>query len=116
MIRHKVKGQTISVTIKNCNLKSFHKSKKIAPTNDAKMIAKESELIVREIYDFRQPVRAVRVKMSGLTSANIWQLSMFDSENRGLSMVQEEINRRYGKIFLASNMADFINTSNHPQE
>ncbi len=116
MIKHNVKGQTISVTVKNNALKTFHKSKKIMPTNDAKSIAKEGEKIVYEIYDFRQPIRAVRLKMSTLSSANVWQLSMFDGQSKGISAVQEEINKKYGKIFLASNMACFINSAERPHE
>ncbi len=116
MIRHKVKGETISVSVKNNELKTFHKAQKIRPTNEAKVIAKEAMKIIQQIYDFKKPVRAIRVKMSTLSSANLWQLSMFDSPKGEISAVTEQINAKYGKIFLASNMADFINTSNHPQE
>ncbi len=116
MIRHKVKGETISVTVKDNGLKTFHKSQKIPPTNEAKVIAKEAIKLIQLIYDFKKPVRAVRVKISSLSSANVWQLSMFDSEKGAISAVTEQINQKYGKIFLASNLADFINTSNHPQE
>ncbi|MBO5022616.1 MAG: DNA polymerase IV [Clostridia bacterium] len=116
MIRHKVKGETISVTVKDNGLKTFHKSQKILPTNEAKVIAKEAIKLIQLIYDFKKPVRAVRVKISSLSSANVWQLSMFDSEKGAISAVTEQINQKYGKIFLASNLADFINTSNHPQE
>lgn len=114
MLRHKVKGETISLTIKNANLKSVHKSKKIRPTNEVKEISKEAMKICIEIFDFKSPVRAVRLKMSSLTSADIVQLSFFDTPKDNLSKAIDKINHSYGKIILASNLSNFINNSDTP--
>lgn len=116
MIRHQVKGETISITIKDNNLKTVHKSQKIKPTNEVKTIANEAMKICNVIFNFSKPVRAVRIKMSSLSNANIQQLSMFDTPKGNFAQVQDLINKKYGKIVLASNMSKFINDANHPQE
>lgn len=114
MIRHNVKGATISLTIKNSDLKSIHKSMKIQPTNEVKTVAKEAIKICNMIFDFSCPVRAVRIKMSSLSSASIQQLSMFDEPKGNFSEAVELINQKYGKIMLASNLSTFINDSPTP--
>ncbi len=114
MIRHKVKGQTISLAIKNNSLKSVHKSMKINPTNEVKTIANEAMKICLMIFDFSSPVRAVRLKMSSLSNANIQQTSMFDSTKGNVSQTIDLINQKYGKIMLASNMSPFINDAKSP--
>lgn len=114
MIKHKVKGETISLTIKNSNLKKFHKSTKIKPTNEIKAISKEAMKLSTQIFDFKSPIRAVRLRMSSLSSANIQQLSMFDSTKEDISKTTNLINEKYGKIILASNLSSFINDSKSP--
>jgi len=114
MIKHKVKGETISLTIKDNKLKKVHKSMKIRPTNEVKTIAQEAMKICNLIFDFKVPVRAIRLRMSSLSSALIEQISMFDSPKGNFSKVSEIINQKYGKIMLASNMATFINDAKSP--
>lgn len=109
MIRHRVKGETISLTIKDKNIKSVHKSMKIRPTNKVKEIAEHAIKICYMIFKFNVPVRAVRLKISSLSSADIEQLSFFDSQKDNLSDTAGLINQKYGKIVLASNMSNFIN-------
>lgn len=114
MIRHNVIGETISLSIKDNTLKSVHKSMKIKPTNDAKTISKEALKICNTIFNFSRPVRAIRVKMSSLSNANIRQLSMFDSPKGKCSNAIDIINKKYGKIFYASNLSSFINDAKSP--
>lgn len=114
MIRHKVKGETISLTIKNSNLKNVHKSMKIIATNEVKNIAKEAMRLCNMIFDFSCPVRAIRLKMSSLSSASVKQLSFFDEPKGNFSEAVDLINQKYGKISLASNLSSFINDSPTP--
>ena len=114
MIRHKVKGQTIYLSIKDKNLKTVRKSMKIHPTNEVKAIAKEAMKICDMIFKFNVPVRAIRLKMSSLSSSHIQQLSMFDSQKGNFSQTTEIINQKYGKIMLASNLSPFINDAKTP--
>lgn len=114
MIRHKVKGETIYLSLKDKNLKSMRKSMKIKPTNEVKIIAKEAMKICDLIFKFNVPIRAIRLKMSSLSSSLVQQLSMFDKPKGDFSEATELINHKYGKIFLASNMSSFINDSKTP--
>ncbi len=68
------------------------------------------------IYKYNYPLRAIRVKVSSLSSASARQLSMFDNFEKDSSITIDQINSKYGKIFLASNSAAFINSNPHPQE
>lgn len=115
LIKHKVVAGTLSLTIKTNKLEKVHKSMKIKPTNSVKELARLGMEIADKIWNYDFPVRAIRLRASTLTNANAIQLSFFDSK-KDFSQVAEEINRRYGKIELASNMSKFINTSKHSQE
>lgn len=115
LIKHKVVAGTLSLTIKTNKLEKVHKSMKIKPTNSVKELARLAMEIADKIWNYDFPVRAIRLRASTLTNANALQLSFFDSK-KDFSQVAEEINRRYGKIELASNMSKFINTSKHSQE
>ena len=115
LIKHKVVAGTLSLTIKTNKLEKVHKSMKIKPSNSVKELASLAMEIADKIWNYDFPVRAIRLRASTLTNANALQLSFFDSK-KDFSQVAEEINRRYGKIELASNMSKFINTSKHSQE
>lgn len=116
MIRHKVLGSTISVRLKSSTLKSVASSTKMPRTNSVKDIAECAMRLCDTLYKYNYPLRAMRVKVSSLSSSSIVQLSMFDAPKKDYSEVMDRINKRYGKIFLASDKASFINTSPHPQE
>ena len=115
MIKHNVLANTLSVSIKTNKLARVHKSAKINPTNQVKDLAQNAMEIADKIWNYDYPVRAIRLRASSLMSANAFQMSMFDSK-KDFSSAVELINRKYGKIELASNMSKFINTSNHIQE
>ncbi len=116
MIAHKVYGSTISLKLKSNKLKTIAKSTKISPTNSVKDISSSAMQICDNIYRYNVPIRAIRLKMSNLSSASVKQLSMFDTEEKDYSNIINQINKKYGSIYLASNSAQFINTSHHPQE
>lgn len=116
LIKHKVKAGVLSITLKDKDLKTYHKSQKIVPTNKIDNIAKGCMALTDKIWKYNYPLRAVRIKGSMLTSANVWQISMFDDVKPDISETLKFINDKYGKIELASSMADFINKNSHPQE
>lgn len=114
MINHKVIGSCITVKLKTNDFKTLCKSQKIAPTNSVKSIISHAMIICDKIYNYNYPIRAIRVKMSSLTSSNVKQLSIFDDEEKDFSQIMSDINHRYGKVFLASDTSSFINnTSSH---
>lgn len=108
MIRHKVVASTLSVSLKNKDLKSVHKAMKIPQTNSVSDLSKYAMIIVDKIWKYNYPVRAIRLRASNLSSSNIKQLSMFDIQ-KDYSSAVEEINKKYGKIELASNKTSFLN-------
>lgn len=116
LICRSLKAEGISLTIKDNNLKKCHKSMKISPTNSIKELAEKAVEIAKEIYNFKRPVRAVRLKTFYLSPAKARQVSMFDEDKKDYSPVFVNINQKYGKINLASDMKPYINTKNHPQE
>lgn len=116
LINHKLFANTLSITIKNKNLKTFHKSTKIPPTNSVKNLTKFAIDIADKIWKYDYPVRAIRLKASSLSSSLVKQLSFFDDNNKDFSNVLNDINKKYGKIELASDMAKYINKSSHSQE
>lgn len=116
LINHKLFANTLSITIKNKNLKTFHKSTKIPPTNSIKNLTKFAIGIADKIWKYDYPVRAIRLRASSLSSSLVKQLSFFDDNNKDFSNVLNDINKKYGKIELASDMAKYINKSSHSQE
>jgi len=116
MIKHKVKGECIYIRLKGIDLKSVRKSSKILPTNQVKDIAKQAMILCDSVYKYNYPLRSIRLKMSMLSNACIKQMSMFDPSKNDVSSTIVDINKKYGKIFLASDNAQFINNSSHPQE
>lgn len=116
LIRHNLVASGISLTIKDNNLKRTHKSMKIAPTNSVKTLAEHGTKIAKEIYSFSRPIRAVRLKTFALSSSNFHQISMFERQKNDYSKTIDEINQKYGKIYLASDLKPYINTKSHPQE
>ncbi|MBQ8444613.1 MAG: DNA polymerase IV [Clostridia bacterium] len=116
LIKHHLKGQTLSLTIKLNNLSSLKKSQKIQPTNNVKDIAQNALDIFDKIYKYNYPIRALRVKVSSLSSDKFQQISMFDNKKKDYSKTVKEINDKFGKIFLASNSASFINKSSNWQK
>lgn len=116
MIKHKVKGACIYIRLKGSNLNSVRKSYKINPTNEVKDIANHAMTLCDLIYKYNYPLRAIRIKMSMLTSSEYSQMSIFDINKKEVSKAIVDINQKYGKIFLASDNASFINKSPHPQE
>lgn len=115
MLKHNVFASTLSLTIKDNNLKTVHKSSKILPTNEIKSLSKNALAIADKIWKYNHPIRAIRLRASSLTSANVKQLSMFD-EKDDFSFALKEINQKYGKIELASDMENYLNKQSHFQK
>ncbi len=115
MIKHKVLAGTLSVTLKTNKLQRLAKASKIHPTQSINDLANEAMNIVDKLYKYNVPIRAIRLRASSLTSSNAKQLSIFESE-KDVSKPLVEINKKYGKIFLASDSASFLNTAKHSQE
>ena len=116
IIKHKVLANTLSITLKTKDLKTYHISRKINPTNGIDDLAKNALALCDKIWKYNYPLRAIRVKGSNFTSANARQLSLFDEVKPDFSQTLKYINDKYGKIGLASDSASFINKSSHPQE
>lgn len=115
LVRHGLVGSTITISLKSSKLEVKRKGQNIRPTQDIESIASEGMKIVDKLYNYNYPLRAIRLKISSLTSDKAKQLSIFDTE-KTVSKVLPQVNDKYGKVFLASDTASFLNTSSHPQE
>lgn len=115
LIRRHLLAGGISLKIKDYNLKSIGKSMQIPTTNSISSLVSHSMKIVNEIYDYKKPIRAIRLKAINLSPSQALQTSIFD-EGADYSYVMDKINRKYGKIYLASDLMPYINRNSHPQE
>lgn len=115
MIRHGVLCQTLTISIKSNTLERTAKSQKIKPTQSVTDLANEGMKIVDKLWKYNKPIRAIRLRASSLISDKAKQLSMFDKE-KDYSHALDLVNKKYGKVFLASDTSSFLNTSKHPQE
>lgn len=116
LINQKLYANTLSLTIKNKDLKTFHKSMKIKPTNSIKDLTNLGMNIADKIWNYNYPVRAIRLRASSLTSSLVKQLSFFDDDKKDFSNIVNDINKKYGKIELASDFSNYLNKSTHSQE
>lgn len=107
LISHKLLASTLSLSIKNKDLKSVHKAMKIPQTNGVKDLSYFAMIISDKIWKYNYQVRAIRLRASNLSSESVKQLSMFD-EKKDYSEAVELINKKYGKIELASNKSSFL--------
>lgn len=101
-MRHKdYYGSTISLWVKNNTLISFERQVSLRfPTNVSSDIADAAYKLFLEHYDWSLDVRAVGVRISGLTQGNI-QCDIFGSvenfeKNQKLDVVIEKIRERFG--------------------
>ena len=116
MIKHGVLCQTLTISIKTNKLERFAKSQKVRETQSVKELAEDAMSIVDKLWKYNIPIRSIRLRASSLVSAKVKQVSMFDEEKEDFSKSKVEIEERFGKVFLASDKAAFLNTSKHPQE
>lgn len=115
MIRHGVLCQTLTISIKSNTLERVAKSQKIKPTQSVADLANEGMKIADKLWKYNKPIRAIRLRASSLISDKAKQLSMFDKE-KDYSHALDLVNKKYGKVFLASDSSSFLNTAKHPQE
>ena len=115
MIRHGVLCQTLTISIKSNTLERTAKSQKIKPTQSVADLAKEGIKIADKLWKYNKPIRSIRLRASSLISDKAKQLSIFDKE-KDYSHALDLVNKKYGKVFLASASSSFLNTAKHPQE
>lgn len=109
-------ARTIGISVKTKDLKRFGKSHTINPTNKTKEIAENALKLLDSFWEYKIPVRAIRVRTSNLEKEKAEQLSLFDQPKKDASKMISQINNRYGHIALASDKKDFINSSKNPHE
>ena len=101
-MRHKgYYGVTVSLWVKDNTLQSFERQVSLkSPTNVSSVIAEEAYKLFLEHYDWKLNVRAVGVRISGLTQGNI-QCDIFSSvdktiRNQNLDITIEKLRERFG--------------------
>lgn len=105
--KQKMYAQTVAVTIKTYDFKSFSKQKKIANvTSSTKNIYENIIEVFDEVWDGTK-IRNLGVRVSNLTSIRKKQISLFEEEiknNDDLDFVIDDIQNKFGNksILLAS--------------
>ncbi len=101
-MRHKgYYGITVSLWVKDNALASFERQSSLkTPTNVSTVIAEEAYKLFLEHYDWRLNVRAVGVRISGLTQGNI-QCDIFNNvgktiKEQKLDVTIEKLRERFG--------------------
>lgn len=108
-------GSTISVSIKNCLLRSVHHSRSLGFfTNSVIDLREEVMSLIDSFWNYDEKIRALRICVSGLAKANFVQSSLFEySSNKKmrLNYTIDFLRNKYGKniIKLADSSASFIN-------
>lgn len=97
----------VSIDIKTPDFKHLGKEKRLhSATNSGQVIAKNAFELLKTFWDFKLPVRAVRVKTFALiVEGEISQASMFfDEKKQNLGYGLDEIRHKYGEdaLLLAS--------------
>lgn len=108
----------ISFTLKTADFVRIHHSQKIAPIRSSEEIANAANNLIGKFWDFSQPIRAVRVRVSSLFKLGATeQLSFFNTQNNTLNQSLNTLKNKYGKdiIFVASDGASFINRKNEDE-
>ncbi|OAB34102.1 DNA polymerase IV [Paenibacillus glacialis] len=96
-------GSIVSVGISGADFDyptGFHRQMKLSdPTNITTEVYDVAKKLFHRYWD-RQPVRRVSVSLSELTSAESYQLSLFDDKEhqRAIDKVMDEIKERFGEI------------------
>ena len=108
----------IGVSIKNASLHTLHHEKTIMlPTNDEIEIAKEAMRIIHEFWEFGEPIRAVRLCCSTLSSTKDNEQTNFfsaltskaDKINAAVDFLNKKYCRKVVKL-AAITKSDFINS------
>ena len=83
MKRYGVKCQTLRVQIKSADFKTISKQKTLdVPTNLEKNIREEAFILVSELWDFKNPIRAITI-----TGAKL----IYEEEGKQLSLIEESV-------------------------
>ena len=105
--KQKMYAQTVAVTIKTYDFKSFSKQKKIInATSSTKNIYEKITEVFAEVWDGTK-IRNLGVRLSNLTTVRKKQMSLFEKEIKNgdeLDFVIDDINNKFGdkSILLAS--------------
>ena len=113
LIHHNFTAHTISVAVKTNELKTFGHSKKISATNSSLVLSNEALSLLDNFWKYDLPVRAVRVKVSGLEDiSSSKQLSFFNAKKEKLAESVKALTEKYGEkaVYIASETENYINS------
>lgn len=98
-----VRGKTLSISVRDCDLYSFNRQCKLNEyTNITGEITKGAMSLFEKSYDWSHPIRSVGVSMSDLTHENVAsQIDIFSDPNKNirlekLDMAVDSLKKRFG--------------------
>lgn len=119
LIKKSYQAKTLSVTLKTAELTKLRKSCSFPPTFASEVISERIMYIIDSFFDYKLPIRAIRIRASNLTKIDKnKQLSFFENKKENTAIGIEQITEKYGTdaIFRASENAEYINRKNHTEE
>ncbi|MDE7389409.1 MAG: DNA polymerase IV [Lachnospiraceae bacterium] len=83
-----LKGRTVSISVRDCNLFSFTRQRKLDEfTNITSEITRAAIRLFRDSYDWSHSIRSVGVSVSDLTSdTTAQQISFFEDPNKNIKL------------------------------
>ena len=98
MIKKNIKfARTLSITVRDADLKFYQRQCKIFPSRNSEFFAKTAERLFYESFSHIKRVRLLGVAVSDFDEE--WQLSLFneDKKNKGLDELMLTIRNKFGK-------------------
>lgn len=118
LIQQGYEAKTISLSLKTSELEKLRKEVSFSPSFASTVLLRNAMMIADEIYDYKTPLRAIRLRATNLTKiTSSRQLSLFDQKEEKSAIGIEKITAKFGSdaIFRASESASFINRKNHTE-
>lgn len=98
-----VKGRTLSISVRDCDLYSFTRQCKLDEyTNITSEITREAMELFEKSYDWQRPVRSVGVSMSDLTNESVsTQMNIFADPDKNIKLEKldtavDSLKKRFG--------------------
>ncbi len=119
LIEQNFEAKTLSVSLKDKDLKRYHKSQSFLPFFASNVILRNAMAIVDSFFPYSIPIRAIRIQASNLAkTSGARQMSMFDQKDEKSAIGIEKITKKYGSdaIFRASETESYINRKSHTEQ
>jgi DNA polymerase-4 len=91
-------ASTLTVKIRYADFNTYSRQRRISYTANDRMLIRHTHELFDQLYERRQLIRLIGVKLSGLVRGH-YQISLFDDTQEEIALLQEldHIRKRFGK-------------------